>query len=119
MNNIAVKKIEEKLLRRRHEILPVLKNLEQESSAPAGNRRRHSIDEAREESEALLVGRLANLYEHELESIDTALGRIRTGTFGFCRACHQAIEPARLDRFPQAEFCAGCKQMRERFGRSC
>lgn len=115
MHTIAVEKFEEKLLRRRHEILPVLKHLEEESAEVTGHRHFDWLDQARDESEALLVDRLTALYQRELESIETALSRIRTGTFGACRACHQPIEPARLERFPQAEFCAGCKEMREVF----
>ena len=118
MQTITVKKFEEKLLRRRREILPVLKHLEEESEEITGNRHFDWLDQARDESEALLVDRLTALYRSELESIETALGRIRIGSFGTCRACHQPIEPVRLERFPQAEFCAGCKEMREVFERA-
>ncbi|HEY1268160.1 MAG TPA: TraR/DksA C4-type zinc finger protein [Candidatus Binatia bacterium] len=60
--------------------------------------------------EAFLTDRLAAVYERELGDIETALDRIRTGTFGYCRACHQSIEPSRLERFPRAEFCQRCKE---------
>jgi RNA polymerase-binding transcription factor DksA len=62
-------------------------------------------------STASVTSRLAAVYERELNDIDTVLSRIRSGTFGYCRACHQSIEPSRLERFPRAEFCLRCKDV--------
>jgi RNA polymerase-binding transcription factor DksA len=107
-NTPIVKRCEENLQKRRHEILPVLQHLAAESRSgnvwPASR-----PDDAA--STAFVTSRLAAVYERELNDIDTALSRIRTGTFGYCRACHQAIEPSRLERFPRAEFCLRCKDV--------
>ncbi|HEY1268413.1 MAG TPA: TraR/DksA C4-type zinc finger protein [Candidatus Binatia bacterium] len=71
---------------------------------------RAAVDNGLNCAEVFLTDRLAAVYERELGDIETALDRIRTGTFGYCRACHQAIEPPRLERFPRAEFCQRCKE---------
>jgi len=105
VNPITLKRYEETLMKRRHEILPVLRHLSSESrgASPA------AIGNGGNCGEAFLTDRLAAVYERELDDIETALDRIRTGTFGYCRACHQPIEPPRLERFPRAEFCQRCK----------
>ena len=105
VNTTVLKRYERSLLKRRHEILPVLQHLSNEY-------RGASTDESDNNfSEAFLTERLAAVYERELSDIETALDRIRTGTFGYCFACRQAIEPTRLERFPRAEFCERCKAM--------
>jgi RNA polymerase-binding transcription factor DksA len=107
MDTVAIKTCEEKLLRRKHEILPVLKHLEEESGSDKSSF--GWLDQASDQSEANLVNRLAACFERELQGIEIALSRIRIGCFGKCRACHQPIERARLDRYPQAEFCLRCR----------
>lgn len=104
-----VKRFEENLRRRRHEILPVLKHLTAQSSRARDVESRQF--EHQNNGEAIMTARLAAVYERELIDIDTALSRIRKGTFGYCNACHQAIEPSRLERFPRAEFCLRCKDI--------
>jgi RNA polymerase-binding transcription factor DksA len=110
VNSTIIKKCEENLLQRRHEILPVLHYLAIESRE-AGKHDKALADLSCGRSEALVTARLASVYERELDDIETALSRIRTGTFGHCSACHQAIESSRLERFPRAEFCIRCKNI--------
>lgn len=107
MNAIVLKRYEQTFLKRRHEILPVLQHLSAECRGASTD----ELDSDNNCSEAFLTGRLAAVYERELSDIETALDRIRTGTFGYCFACHQTIEPTRLERFPRAEFCQRCKAM--------
>ncbi len=105
MNATVLKQYEETLLKRRHQILPVLQHLSAESRGAV-----KAAAEGRNDcSEAFLAERLAAVYQRELSDIETVLRRIRTGSFGYCRACHQAIEPSRLERYPRAEFCQSCK----------
>jgi RNA polymerase-binding transcription factor DksA len=99
---------EQKLLRRKNEILPMLKHFEEESENVTRSSDLDWHDQAQNPSEAHLVGRLASCFQRELQGIEIALGRIRMGSFGICRACHQHIEPSRLERFTQAEFCSRC-----------
>jgi RNA polymerase-binding transcription factor len=107
-NTPVVKRCEEYLRKRRHEILPVLQHLADESRTDESRPTSRSDDAA---SAASVTSGLAAVYERELNDIDTALYRIHAGTFGYCRACHQAIEPSRLERFPRADFCLRCKDV--------
>ena len=54
--------------------------------------------------------------EHELEelaSIDSALGRMKDGTYGRCVDCNAHIASARLEATPQAARCIGCQEKSE------
>lgn len=46
----------------------------------------------------------------ELEAVDSALSRLRTGTFGRCVRCGEPISVERLRAQPTAEACLSCKQ---------
>jgi len=115
MDTIQVKRYQEKLLKRRKQILRTLNHLEEENRKIAGQRHFDWLDQAWDESEARLLDRLSAGYLRELGGIDMALGRILSETYGLCLACHQPVEKARLDTFPDTEFCLECQEMRERF----
>ena len=40
-----------------------------------------------------------------LSSVDSALARLKTGTFGMCEQCHESIEADRLLCDPLVRFC--------------
>jgi DnaK suppressor protein len=42
--------------------------------------------------------------------IETALARIRQGTFGVCTACGEGITPRRLYALPWARYCFRCQE---------
>jgi len=115
MDTIRVKKFQERLLKRRKEILGTLNHLREENRTMTGQRHFDWLDQAWDENEARLLDRLSEGYLRELGRIDMALGRILSGTYGLCLACQQPIEKARLDTFPETEFCLGCQEMREKF----
>lgn len=115
MDTIRVKRFQERLLKRRKEILRALNRLEEENRKITGQRHFDWLDQAWDENEARLLDQLSAGYLRELGRIDIALGRILSGTYGLCLACHQLIEKARLDTFPETESCLGCQEMRERF----
>ncbi|MER7168108.1 TraR/DksA C4-type zinc finger protein [Micromonospora sp. NPDC000207] len=43
-----------------------------------------------------------------------ALARLSEGTYGYCEGCTDPIPVERLEIFPAATSCVGCKQTRER-----
>jgi DnaK suppressor protein len=49
----------------------------------------------------------------KIESIERALAQARTGSYGICESCGQAIAPERLEIFPQATLCVSCKSTQE------
>jgi RNA polymerase-binding transcription factor DksA len=115
MDAVNIGRCLENLLRRRQEIVVVLEHLERQSEDVIGKPHFDWLDRAWDENAARTVDRLMDLYRSELASIERALGRVRSATFGSCLACHQPIEPSRLDVFPQTEFCRECREFREIF----
>ncbi len=49
-----------------------------------------------------------------LEQVRAALHRIASGDYGFCIACEEGIDPARLRARPEAPLCLDCQAGRER-----
>jgi RNA polymerase-binding transcription factor DksA len=48
-----------------------------------------------------------------VQSIETALRRLRVGTYGQCLDCDLPISPARLSALPFAEVCVECQSRRD------
>ena len=113
MDTIKLRIYEEKLLRRKREIFKSLRRLDEENAEVTGKKQLDWIDQAVNESEIRLLDQLSESYSHELERIDVALGKILTGGYGICRACHQPVAKGRLDTFPEAAFCSRCQESRE------
>jgi DnaK suppressor protein len=51
-----------------------------------------------------------------LELIDSALSRIRSGTFGECEHCGQEIGSKRLAAIPWSRYCITCQELIEENG---
>jgi RNA polymerase-binding transcription factor DksA len=117
MDTIHVKRYQERLLRRRDQILQTVRRLEEETGEITGNRHFDWLDQAQDENELRLLDHLSDSYLQEMGRIEMALGRMLAGTYGLCVACHQPIEKSRLKTFPHAEFCLECQDIRERFER--
>jgi DnaK suppressor protein len=52
-----------------------------------------------------------------LTEVNEALGRIRTGRYGFCQECGEPISVGRLNALPWARLCRKCQE-EEETGRS-
>ncbi len=115
MDTMKATRYQERLQRRRQQILATAGRLQKESRELAGQRHLDWLDQAWDENEARLLDQLSEGYLRELGRIERALGRILSGTYGLCTACHHPIEKGRLDLFPETEFCLPCQEMRERF----
>ena len=105
--------LEATLLERRRAIRNVLSHLKRDRDDAADDRQIDWLDRASDENAARTIDRLLELYRGELDGIEDALARIRTGGFGACAACHGFIEAPRLKLFPQTRFCAACAGLRE------
>ncbi len=46
----------------------------------------------------------------ELASVERALARFESGTYGICAGCGEPIAPARLRALPAAELCIRCAE---------
>jgi RNA polymerase-binding transcription factor DksA len=42
-------------------------------------------------------------------ALDEALERVERGTYGVCLGCQEPIPPGRLERLPEAAYCASCQ----------
>ncbi len=52
---------------------------------------------------------LVEQVRESLRQIEHAIGRIDAGSYGVCESCGQSIGRARLEVYPRATMCMGCK----------
>ena len=57
---------------------------------------------------------LGNRDKLQLDMIESAISRIKNGTYGICASCSKMISKDRLDAIPYAALCIQCKQKAER-----
>lgn len=60
-----------------------------------------------------LLNILSSKNQKTLEAIDTALDRIKEGTYGSCVSCNEEIGEQRLEKLPWAPLCIKCKNKLE------
>ena len=113
MDEITVARCLEQLKQRREVVLRTLQHLENELRQVDENN--DWLDYAAYETRVALLTELTDGYLKESQEIDRALTRIAQEHYGVCIACHRPIEAQRLETFPEVEYCAGCKAMREDF----
>ena len=111
MNEITTGRLLDKLNKRRGQIEMTLRHLANEQMQVEQNT--DWLDHAAYESRVNLLDRLCSWYNTEIEQVDKAIERIKTHHYGFCAACHGAIEEKRLETTPEAEFCGGCQELRD------
>jgi len=73
-----------------------------------------SVDELLKHVSAHILGSKAD----ELEVIESALQKIREGSYGECEVCGAQIAPERLQVCPEAVCCIACQALRERIDRT-
>jgi DnaK suppressor protein len=71
------------------------------------------VDAALDSAQDEITSQLAEVESRELASIESALQRMRDGTYGKCEACGAAIPLARLQALPYAVLCIQCQQEAE------
>jgi RNA polymerase-binding transcription factor len=57
---------------------------------------------------------LGNNLRDLLDKVDSALRRIKSGTYGSCERCGRPIDKARLRALPYSVLCIDCKKLEER-----
>ena len=106
----------DRLTQRREQLLTTLRHLDQEQTEVEHNT--DWVDQAAYVSRIALLDGLRQDYRAELTRIDRALERIANHQYGTCAACHDTIEPRRLESVPDAEYCYGCESFREDLGQN-
>ncbi len=68
------------------------------------------IDAAVDSAQDEISSQLAEVEARELGSIETALERMKEGSYGNCEVCGGKIPLARLQALPYATMCIGCQR---------
>ena len=103
----------DRLSKRREHLVMTLRHLDREYQQVEQNT--DWLDQAARENRVALLDRLNDWYLTELKQIDRALERIKGQKYGICLACHQSIDPQRLEIVPETEYCGACEKFRESF----
>ena len=111
MESVTVNTNIDRLAGRRDQLVTTLRHLDDEQKQVERNT--DWVDQAAYVSRIALLDGLRQDYRAELTRIDRALERIANRQYGTCAACHDAIEPRRLESVPDAEYCCGCESFRE------
>ena len=89
--------------------LTLLKELRSESPGDV-------IDAAVDTAQDEISSQLAEVEARELGSIENALERMSSGTYGSCEICNGKIPLARLQALPYATMCIQCQRQTEEAG---
>jgi RNA polymerase-binding protein DksA len=74
----------------------------------------HMADDANETAEQETMLSLQQNAQREIDQINTALARIKAGTYGICANCGKPINPARLEARPSSIYDIDCQQLADR-----
>ncbi|MGH9568400.1 MAG: TraR/DksA family transcriptional regulator [Candidatus Angelobacter sp.] len=98
----------------------------QQALRKAVNRTEEDGRIADQDSAQDIADRAANSYTKEflfsqsnndrqlLNMVETALQRLREGTFGECVSCGNEINPKRLEAVPWTRYCIACQEKKEK-----
>ena len=73
----------------------------------------HMADQGTDAQEREKAFMFASREGKYLTYLDSALERIKAGTYGLCQECGQPIPKARLEAVPTATQCIACKSKKE------
>ena len=71
------------------------------------------IDNAQSQSLRELALQVMNSGWETMRAVESALGRIDTGEYGWCEGCGESINVRRLQAVPWATRCVTCQEERE------
>jgi DnaK suppressor protein len=112
----AVAKMREVLVRRRDALRKALAGDISGLRKVEGQSGGDIVDAALDSAQDEITSQLAEVESRELASIESALERMRDGTYGKCEACGAVIPLARLQALPYAVLCIQCQQEAEEHG---
>ncbi len=103
-----LKEIQNELTARRMKLLGREERLESDIRHKEGALEADFEEQAVQQENDQVLDALDSITRAEITEIDSALGRIRSGTFGVCTSCGQSIEHARIRAMPTADRCISC-----------
>ena len=110
MNKKELAKIKEELIRKRDEILNMVKKNIQGGTAEVGD----MIDIASDSVEREIMFELNDNERMMLNDINNALKKIEDGTYEKCELCNNKISLDRLKAVPFARYCIKCQEKMEK-----
>jgi DnaK suppressor protein len=111
MQSIRVSLREQRLLELRDELRTRLADITAELSHKHDPLSANSAEQIGQRENDDVLDSLRASTRAELAATDAALQRLEAGSYGICGACHQPIEPQRLDSVPYAGLCRRCARM--------
>lgn len=116
MRMLNIKNLKDRVEQQRHAITAKLLRLKRED--PFATEDRSIIVEPGTDASALFGHEKTMVLEQQLKSdlkeIETALLKIKKGTYGTCERCGKAIDVARLEVKPAAIYCMKCERELEK-----
>jgi len=73
-----------------------------------------TADAAFESGSDEMASQLAELDARELNQIERALTKLKSGTYGICEGCAAKVGVARLNALPYTTYCIDCQREAER-----
>ena len=71
------------------------------------------IDRICSSTDREITVRRLDMLTHLIHDVQSALLRIKEGSYGFCERCESQIQPKRLDAVPWARLCIRCQSQAE------
>jgi DnaK suppressor protein len=102
---VNLKHFEEKLLKSQRQYQAELSALQTDARSAADSEVRDPTDDAQLAQGTSLAFEESAVISETLRKIESALERIKDGTYGRCILGDRDIEPARLEAVPWAEYC--------------
>jgi RNA polymerase-binding transcription factor DksA len=103
----------DRLRARRAQLLARYRDAGERADAELATPASDPIDVASDQWDARVLSEMSDVDARALDGVIAALRRLDAGTYGFCAACEQSIEPARLRLLPEATECARCARFAE------
>ena len=109
MNKTTLKKIKERLLQEKHDVLKKNKSMSEVSLDTEGD----EIDEIQAELIFGVVNKLSEKNQEKLINIIKSISKIEDKTYGICEECEEEIEEKRLLANPYFSICISCAETKE------
>jgi DnaK suppressor protein len=110
----AIKRLKDVLEKRRLALRRALSNDIADLKRGTGIESGDVADVALDDAFDLVSSQLAETESRELAQVETALERMRRGTYGRCSGCEGVIPMARLEALPYALRCVKCEREAEK-----
>ncbi len=117
MSKKLLNQLKSRLKTRRDHLLKEFEHRLKEFKDSGGHRLTDTADIASNIIEEQVVMSLAQVEAKEIEQIDNALEKLKSGKYGICEICGKKINKQRLMAIPFVDLCIKCKEAEEIYGR--